>query len=154
MRVDVAIKSLTNNDMILIDQLELPNCNSNSPLSRNNTFVTDIHQSNNTAIHFSLISLSAQIKISNNKNDMMQQQVPKAAVLGLMVRDAMDTAQEQEERVVEILSEVMELRMQRIESRLSTLDDVEDMLETERVALELERRDLYTARCRHWFGGT
>jgi len=26
-------------------------------------------------------------------------------------------------------------------------------LEAERVALELERRDLYTARCRHWFQG-
>jgi SWI/SNF related-matrix-associated actin-dependent regulator of chromatin subfamily C len=34
------------------------------------------------------------------------------------------------------------------------LDDVEGILEAEKVALELERRDLYTARCRHWFGGT
>ena len=112
--------------------------------------VNDVDPALRRAVTMAALSHTA----GNNKNDLAQQQVPKAAVLGLIVRDAMDTAQEQEERVVEILSEVMELRMQRIESRLSTLDDVEDMLETERVALELERRDLYTARCRHWFGGT
>ena len=116
--------------------------------------VNDVDPALRRAVTMAALSHTA----GNNKNDLaqqqQQQQVPKAAVLGLMVRDAMDTAQEQEERVVEILSEVMELRMQRIESRLSTLDDVEDMLEAERVALELERRDLYTARCRHWFGGT
>ena len=90
--------------------------------------------------------------LSSTNGDLPQAQ--KAALLGCIVHDTVDMVQEQEARVVQILSEVMELRMQRIESRLSTLDDVEDMLEAERVALELERRDLYTARCRHWFGGT
>ena len=90
--------------------------------------------------------------LSSTNGDLPQAQ--KAALLGCIVHDTVDMVQEQETRVVQILSEVMELRMQRIESRLSTLDDVEDMLEAERVALELERRELYTARCRHWFGGT
>ena len=36
---------------------------------------------------------------------------------------------------------------------VAMMDDVEGILEAERVALEMERRDLYTARCRHWFGG-
>jgi SWIRM domain/SWIRM-associated region 1 len=90
--------------------------------------------------------------LSSSSNDIPQAQ--KAAVLGLLVHGAVEDVHEKEDRIVPILSEIMDLRMKRIELRLSALDDVEDMLEAERVTLELERRDLYTARCRHWFGGT
>jgi SWI/SNF related-matrix-associated actin-dependent regulator of chromatin subfamily C len=44
-------------------------------------------------------------------------------------------------------------RMEKLENRMALLDDIEGIIEAEKVALELERRDLYTARCRHWFGG-
>jgi SWI/SNF related-matrix-associated actin-dependent regulator of chromatin subfamily C len=43
--------------------------------------------------------------------------------------------------------------MKKLENRMAMMDDVEGMLEAEKTALELERRDLYTARCKHWFGG-
>jgi SWI/SNF related-matrix-associated actin-dependent regulator of chromatin subfamily C len=72
---------------------------------------------------------------------------------GLVLSQAVDVARSKEESVAHLLSELVDLRMKKLENRLALLDDVEGMLEAERVALELERRDLYTARCRHWFGG-
>ena len=48
--------------------------------------------------------------------------------------------------------DIVDLQIQRLENRVALLDDVEALLEAERVSLELERRDMYTARCRHWFG--
>ena len=80
--------------------------------------------------------------------------VQKAVILGLVVSQAVGKAKSEEEAVSRLLAEIVELRMQKLENRLSLLDDVEGMLDTERVCLELERRDLYTARCRLWFGGT
>jgi SWI/SNF related-matrix-associated actin-dependent regulator of chromatin subfamily C len=78
----------------------------------------------------------------------------KAAVLGTVANQTVQDAQIQHQSVSRILSEIVDLRMQKLENRLAVLDDVEGLLDAERVALELERRDLYTARCRHWFGGT
>jgi SWIRM domain/SWIRM-associated region 1 len=78
----------------------------------------------------------------------------ESSVLALIFSKIADDARSEEDSVARLLSEVVELRMQKLENRMTLLDDVEGMLEAERVALELERRDLYTARCRHWFGGT
>mmetsp|Transcript_24133 Transcript_24133/g.58299 ORF Transcript_24133/g.58299 Transcript_24133/m.58299 type:complete len:1162 (+) Transcript_24133:1-3486(+) len=50
------------------------------------------------------------------------------------------------------LLDIVDQRLQRLENRVALMDDVEALLEAERVSLELERRDMYTARCRHWFG--
>lgn len=77
----------------------------------------------------------------------------KAALGGLALSHDIHEALTQEGTVARMLSEVVDLRMKKLENRLAMLDDVEGILEAERVALELERRDLYTARCRHWFGG-
>mmetsp|Transcript_20948 Transcript_20948/g.27533 ORF Transcript_20948/g.27533 Transcript_20948/m.27533 type:complete len:140 (+) Transcript_20948:2-421(+) len=77
----------------------------------------------------------------------------KSSVLGIMASEAAAVAKKEEESVSRILAEIMEQRMSKLENRLALLDDVEGMLEAERVALELERRDLYTARCRFWFQG-
>lgn len=77
----------------------------------------------------------------------------KAAVLAVASSKAVEKAMQEEETVGRLLAELHEQRMQKLENRLALLDDVEGILEAERVALELERRDLYTARCRHWFGG-
>lgn len=82
------------------------------------------------------------------------QQTQEAGILGLIVSQAANEARSQEDYVSRLLAEIVELRMQRLENRMALLDDVEGMIEAERVTLELERRDLYTARCRHWFGGT
>ena len=43
--------------------------------------------------------------------------------------------------------------MAKLENKLSLLEDVEGILDAERIAIELERRDLYTTRCHHWFAG-
>ena len=77
----------------------------------------------------------------------------KAAVLALVASEAALRAQKEEDAISRLLVELQEQRLQKLENRLALLDDVEGVLEAERVALELERRDLYTARCRHWFGG-
>ena len=80
-------------------------------------------------------------------------QAQKAATVGLVASQAAQVARADQARLTHVLNEVVEVRMKKLENRLSMLDDVEGMLEAERVALELERRDLYTARCRHWFQG-
>ena len=77
----------------------------------------------------------------------------KAAVLALVAAEAVVRARKEEDAISRLLVELHEQRLQKLENRLALLDDVEGVLEAERVALELERRDLYTARCRHWFGG-
>jgi SWI/SNF related-matrix-associated actin-dependent regulator of chromatin subfamily C len=77
----------------------------------------------------------------------------QAAIAGLGIHQAVQEARSEEDAIACIMSEIVELRMKKLENRMVLLDDVEGLLEAERVALELERRDLYTARCRHWFGG-
>ena len=77
----------------------------------------------------------------------------KAAVAGLALHDVVQEARSAQDALARVVSHAVDLRMQKLEHRLTLLDDVEGLLEAERVALELERRDLYTARCRHWFGG-
>ena len=84
-------------------------------------------------------------------NDVSQAQ--KAGLLALVASEAACRAKKEEETVSRLLAELQEQRLQKLENRMALLDDVEGILEAERVALELERRDLYTARCRHWFGG-
>ena len=75
----------------------------------------------------------------------------KAAVLGAITSKAVARAHQEEASASRILQEILDLRMTKLENRLSLLDDLEGMLDAERMALELERRDLYTNRCRHWF---
>ena len=80
-------------------------------------------------------------------------QAQRAATIGLIASRAAEISRDHQETVSNVLNELVELRMKKLENRLAMLDDVEGMLEAERVALELERRDLYTSRCRHWFQG-
>jgi SWI/SNF related-matrix-associated actin-dependent regulator of chromatin subfamily C len=75
------------------------------------------------------------------------------AVVGLVTHHALHEATSKDEKVSRIMAEIVDLRMKKLENRLALLDDVEGLLDSERVSLELERRDLYTARCRHWYGG-
>ena len=77
----------------------------------------------------------------------------EAARVGVVAQQAAATAQEENKALSSVLNHVVELRLQKLENRLRALDDVEGMLDAERLSLALERRDLYTARCRHWFGG-
>ncbi|KAG7364673.1 SWIM zinc finger domain protein [Nitzschia inconspicua] len=76
-----------------------------------------------------------------------------AAVVGLQLTRAIEEARGYEVELAARLSKLVDVRMQKLENRMGMMDDVEGILEAEKVALELERRDLYTARCRHWFGG-
>ncbi len=77
----------------------------------------------------------------------------KASLLAVVARQAAERAREEELAVQRIQQEILDQRMAKLENRLSLLDDLECMFDAERMALELERRDLYTLRCRHWFSG-
>ena len=74
-------------------------------------------------------------------------------MLASVASSAVETARKEEDTVDRILHEILDQRMSKLENRLSLLDDLECMFDAERMALELERRDLYTTRCRHWFSG-
>lgn len=76
----------------------------------------------------------------------------KASLMGIIASVATEKAQEEEEQIRATLMDIVDQRVQRIENKLSMIDDVEALLEAERVSLELERRDMYTTRCRQWFG--
>ena len=76
-----------------------------------------------------------------------------ASLLGLQLTQALETARGHEVDLAVKLSKLLDTRMQKLENRMAMMDDVEGILEAEKLALEMERRDLYTARCRHWFGG-
>lgn len=77
----------------------------------------------------------------------------KASLLAVVASQAAERAREEEVAVQRIQQEILDQRMAKLENRLSLLDDLECMFDAERMALELERRDLYTLRCRHWFSG-
>jgi len=85
---------------------------------------------------------------TNNTIDMQT-----ASLLGIHATETIANARGHEIDLAVRLSKLLDARMQKLENRMSMLDDVEGILEAEKVALEMERRDLYTARCRHWFGG-
>lgn len=76
-----------------------------------------------------------------------------ASLVGLQLSSTIEEARGHEVDLAARLSKLVDARMEKLENRMAMMDDVESILEAEKVALELERRDLYTARCRHWFGG-
>jgi SWI/SNF related-matrix-associated actin-dependent regulator of chromatin subfamily C len=104
-----------------------------------------VAKSDPTVIH---AVTEASLKATDNLAD-----AQKAGVYGLVASSAAREANSHEDSVARVLSEIVDLRMKKLENRMALMDDIEGMLEAERIALELERRDLYTARCRHWFGG-
>ena len=81
-----------------------------------------------------------------------QTEARKAGVLDVMASKVLDKAVEEEVSIESLLVEIVNHRMKKIEKRLSLVNDVDAMLDAQRVALELERRDLFAARCRHWLG--
>jgi SWI/SNF related-matrix-associated actin-dependent regulator of chromatin subfamily C len=76
-----------------------------------------------------------------------------ASIVGLLLTRTIEEARGHEVDLAARLSKLVDARMHKLENRMAMMDDVEGILEAEKVTLELERRDLYTARCRHWFGG-
>jgi hypothetical protein len=97
--------------------------------------------------------LTAMVDAATKATDGNLVESQAAAVVGLFVTRTIEEARSQEVDLAVRLSKLVDARMQKLENRMAMLDDVEAILEAEKVALELERRDLYTARCRHWFGG-
>jgi hypothetical protein len=81
------------------------------------------------------------------------QESQAATLLGLQMTRAVEIARGHEVDLAVRLSKLIDTRMEKLENRMVMIDDIEGILEAEKVALELERRDLYTTRCRHWFGG-
>jgi len=80
-------------------------------------------------------------------------QAQKASLLSIISVNGLARAEEEEAATEKILQEILDQRMAKLENRLALLEDAEGILDAERISLELERRDLYTARCRHWFAG-
>ena len=76
----------------------------------------------------------------------------KAATLAIMATTSTKKAKVEDESIEGLMSEILNYKMIKLESKMNDLDDVEGMLDAERVALELERRDLYAMRCRYWLG--
>jgi SWI/SNF related-matrix-associated actin-dependent regulator of chromatin subfamily C len=76
----------------------------------------------------------------------------KASLIGAVVSVAAEKGVEEEHQIRATLMDIVDQRVQRLENRIALMDDVEALLEAERVSLELERRDMYTTRCRQWFG--
>jgi len=76
----------------------------------------------------------------------------RASLIAVVASAAAEKGVAAELEAARTLADIVDQRMQRLENRAALLDDVEALLEAERVALELERRDMYTTRCRHWFG--
>lgn len=79
-------------------------------------------------------------------------EVRKASIVAVLASAAAEKGAQIESEIENTLMDIVDQRLQRLENRVAILDDVEALLEAERVSLELERRDMYTTRCRHWFG--
>jgi SWI/SNF related-matrix-associated actin-dependent regulator of chromatin subfamily C len=97
--------------------------------------------------------LSATISEAMKASDFDSNEAQKAALLGIVSSQAEEKACKEEAVISDLLQKILDQRMAKLENRLSVLDDIEGMFDAERLALELERRDLYTARCRQWFAG-
>ena len=93
-------------------------------------------------------TVNAALKSSGGNINQSQ----KASLSGAIACQAALNAREQENTMNQLLMEILDQKMEKLENRLALLDDMESLFEAERVALELERRDLYTTRCRQWFG--
>ena len=124
--------------------------------------VQEIIAQSDPAIVAAVVNAACQLTVpsddgeSNNdaQGAEFMRSVHNNSAAGLALSQAIIEAQKHESRVARIMSEIVDLRMQKLENRLSVLNEVEGMLEAERVSLELERRDLFTTRCRHWFGSS
>lgn len=105
-----------------------------------------------TPSHLVQASIQAVLSVSESTID-APEHIPEASLVGVIASHANELAQSRERDLSSLLGHMLDVRMQKLENRLSILDDVEGLLEAERIALNLERRDLYTARCRYWFQG-
>lgn len=91
--------------------------------------------------------VQASLQSTNDINE-----ARKSAFVASVASAAAQKGMQAESEIENTLMEIVDQRLQRLENRVALLDDVEALLEAERVSLELERRDMYTTRCRHWFG--
>ena len=91
--------------------------------------------------------IDASLQSTNDINE-----ARKASFVAIMAGAAAQKGAQAESEIENTLMDIVDLQIQRLENRVALLDNVEALLEAERVSLELEKRDMYTARCRHWFG--
>lgn len=92
-------------------------------------------------------AVEASLQVTNDIT-----KVRKTSFVAVMAGVAAQKCTRIESDIENTLFDIVDQRLQRLENRVALLDDVEALLEAERVSLELERRVMYTARCRHWFG--
>jgi len=127
------------------DSVKLPNISNSQKDMTQETFISELIDGVQPSVAKAVINAAldasdGDVKVAQN-----------ASIVGAIACKVAQRAREEESATVHILEEILDLRMAKLENRLSLLDDLEVMLDAERMALELERRDLYTRRCRHWF---
>lgn len=127
------------------DSVKLPNISNSQKDMTQETFISELIDGVQPSVAKAVIN--AALDASDGDVKMAQ----NASIVGAIASKVAQRAREEESATVHILEEILDLRMAKLENRLSLLDDLEVMLDAERMALELERRDLYTRRCRHWF---
>ena len=118
-----------------------------------NTFTTTVPWMERllTGVNPKVVAAATAAALQESQGDLLDAQ--RGTIAALVVTKATERAQMEEAGLSRAFQELQEQRLQKLENRFALMDDIECLLEAERVALELERRDLYTARCRHWFGG-
>ena len=119
--------------------------------------IADASASGNNALFSNILDgvrpevLNAAIEASlQSTNDIAEAR--KASFAAAVASAAAEKGAKAESEIERTLMDIVDQRLQRLENRVALLDDVEALMEAERVSLELERRDMYTTRCRHWFG--
>jgi hypothetical protein len=127
------------------DKVKLPNVSNNHNHTLQEDFIGELLNGVQPSVAKAVIN--AALDACDGDVNVAQ----KASIVGVIASKAVQKAREEESTTMRILEEILDLRMAKLENRLSLLDDLEGMMEAERMALELERRDLYTRRCRHWF---
>lgn len=118
-----------------------------------NTFVTTAPWVERllTGMNPKVVEAATAAALEVSQGDLLDAQ--RGTIAALVMTKATERAQVEEAGLSRALLELQEQRLQKLENRFALMDDIECILEAERVSLELERRDLYTARCRHWFSG-
>lgn len=113
-----------------------------------NEFITSLVRSSDPQVLKKTLDAALEAT-SNNLSDSQT-----STLFGLLAANTVEDTLARETDLANRLTKLLDTRMEKLENRMTMIDDVEAILEAEKIALEMERRDLYTARCRHWFGGS
>jgi len=73
-----------------------------------------------------------------------------AALLSLLSIQARILAEDELREAEKLCCDLLDAKMKRIEVKMEQLDEMEELLEAERHALQIDRADLFSQQARHW----